>query len=125
MQKYLKKGSFGMELVVDLTKCDLTKISSKEYIRSFVVKLCDETIEMKRFGKPLIPNFGHENKITSGFSLVQLIETSSVVAHFSDFKKTAYINIFSCKWFDTKKTAKFCKEWFGAKQMKSKVLMRN
>ena len=37
---------------------------------------------------------------TSGFTLVQLIETSNVTAHFCDHSGEAYFDIFSCKDFD-------------------------
>ena len=115
---------FGQELILNLYECDPKKISDGEHIRQFVIELCDEVIEMKRYGEALIPHFGHDNLITSGYSLVQLIETSCVSAHFSEYKKSAYINIFSCKWFDRVKTTGFCKMWFGAKRVKSKLLER-
>ena len=79
---------------------------------------------MKRYGKPLIPHFGHDNPITSGYSLVQLIETSSITAHFSELKKSVYLNIFSCAWFDVKKTQAFCKKFFNAKKIESHLLKR-
>lgn len=115
---------FGQELILNLYGCDLAKISSGQEIKKFVIELCDNVIKMKRYGKPLIPHFGHDNPITTGYSLVQLIETSSVTAHFSEFKKSVYLNIFSCAWFDAKKTATFCKIFFGAKRAESKLLKR-
>jgi S-adenosylmethionine/arginine decarboxylase-like enzyme len=115
---------FGQELTVDLYDCDLEKISSGDHIKQFVEKLCDEVIFMKRYGEALIPHFGHDNPVTSGYSLVQLIETSCVSAHFSEYKKSVYINIFSCKWFDAKNAEDFCKEWFGAKSSISKLTER-
>lgn len=124
----LKNGktdnNFGQELVLNLYECDGEKISSEESIRGFVVKLCDEIILMKRYGEALIPHFGHDNPITSGYSLVQLIETSSITAHFSEYKKAVYLNIFSCKWFDPGKTEEFAKEWFGAKKTQSRLIER-
>jgi S-adenosylmethionine decarboxylase len=115
---------FGQELTLDLYDCDLEKISNGEYIKEYVVKLCDEVIFMKRYGEALVPHFGHENPLTSGYSLVQLIETSCVSAHFSEYKKSVYLNIFSCKWFDAKKAEDFSKEWFGAKSVTSKLTQR-
>src|SRR3989344_4742346 len=103
----MNKNQFGQELVLDLYGCDLAKISDGEHIKNFVIKLCDDVIEMKRFGEPLIPHFGHDSPITSGYSLVQLIETSSVTAHFSEYKKSVYLNIFSCKWFDPGRAKRF------------------
>ena len=79
---------------------------------------------MKRYGEPLIPHFGHDNPITSGYSLVQLIETSSVTAHFSEYKKTVYLNIFSCAWFDHEKTAAYCQKFFGAKRIEISLVVR-
>src|SRR3989339_1992809 len=95
---------FGQELVLNLYDCDLEKISSGDHIKKFVETLCDDVILMKRYGEALIPHFGHDNPVTSGYSLVQLIETSSITAHFSEYKKSVYLNIFSCAWFDAKKT---------------------
>lgn len=119
-----EKDYFGQELILNLYGCDLKKISSGKEIKKFVVTLCDDVIKMKRYGNALIPHFGHDNPITSGYSLVQLIETSSVTAHFSEFKKSVYLNIFSCAWFDPKKTEQFCKKFFGAKRVESHIIKR-
>lgn len=118
------KESFGQELILNLYNCDLKTISSGAKIKKFVEELCDNVIHMKRYGRAFIPHFGHENPITSGYSLVQLIETSSVTAHFSEYKRSVYMNVFSCAWFDPKATTKFCKKFFGAKQVKAKLIKR-
>lgn len=119
-----EENFFGQELILNLYDCDPKKISSGREIKKFVVELCDNVIHMKRYGKALIPHFGHDNPITSGYSLVQLIETSSVTAHFSEYKKSVYLNIFSCAWYDAKKTETFCKKFFGAKRVESHLLKR-
>lgn len=119
-----EKNVFGQELILNLYGCDPAKISSGEEIKKFVIELCDTIIHMKRYGEPFIPHFGHDNPITSGYSLVQLIETSSVTAHFSELKKSVYLNIFSCAWFDPVKTENFCKMFFGAKKVESHLLLR-
>lgn len=124
MPKQKSKENFGQELILDLYHCNLKTISSRRKIKEFVRRLCDDIIHMKRFGKPLVPHFGHENPITSGYSLVQLIETSSVTAHFSEYKRSVYLNIFSCAPFDPKKTTAFCKKFFGAKRAVSHLLKR-
>lgn len=120
----MKKNHFGQELILDLYGCDVEKITDGEYIKKFAIKLCDDVIKMKRFGEPQVPYFGLESPITAGYSLVQLIETSLVSAHFSEYKKSVYLNIFSCKWFDSDKTAEFCKKWFGATSSRMRVLQR-
>lgn len=119
-----EENFFGQELILNLYDCDSKKISSGREIKKFVTVLCDDVIKMRRYGKALIPHFGHDNPITSGYSLVQLIETSSVTAHFSEFKKSVYLNIFSCAWFDAEKTELFCKKFFGAKRAESHLIKR-
>ncbi|MBU1327326.1 S-adenosylmethionine decarboxylase [Patescibacteria group bacterium] len=115
---------YGQELILNLYDCDLQKISSGAEIKKFVVTLCDTVIKMKRYGKALIPHFGHDHPLASGYSLVQLIETSSVTAHFSEHKRSVYLNVFSCAWFDPKKTSAFCKKFFGAKRVESHFMKR-
>ncbi len=125
MSKKQKKGKkiFGYELVLDLFECDTDVITSKKKLQEYVDKLC-KLIKMKKFGKVLLPYFGEKEKFTKGYSLVQLIETSSITGHFSDYWKTAYINIFSCRTYDQKLAKKFSREFFGAKRAKSTFLIR-
>lgn len=115
---------FGQELVLNLYECDLAKISSEDSIRTFVTTLCDDVLTMKRYGEALIPHFGHDDPITSGYSLVQLIETSSITGHFSEATRTAYLNIFSCAWYDSDKAAAYCQDFFGAKRVEATLLKR-
>ncbi len=119
-----EKDFYGQELILNLYECDPKKISSAQEIKKFVRKLCDDVIKMKRYGEPLIPHFGHESRLTAGYSMVQLIETSSITGHFSEYKKSAYINIFSCAWYDLEKTTQFCQEFFGAKRVHATFLKR-
>lgn len=115
---------YGMELVMDLYGCDLKKISDGEHIKKYLIELIDNVIEMKRFGDMWVEHFGHENPITAGYSMLQMIETSCVTGHFSEHKKSAYINVFSCKWFDMEAAAEFTKKWFGAKEINRRLLDR-
>jgi S-adenosylmethionine/arginine decarboxylase-like enzyme len=115
---------FGQELVLNLYDCSLEKISSGDEIKKFVIELCDNVIKMKRYGEALVPHFGHDNPMTSGYSLVQLIETSSVTAHFSEYKKSVYLNIFSCAWYDPARTREFCVKFFEAKRFEEHLIFR-
>ncbi len=117
-----EENMYGQELILNLYDCDLKKISSGEEIKKFVIELCDNVIKMKRYGETMIPHFGHENPLSSGYSLVQLIETSSITAHFSEYKKSVYLNIFSCAWYDPEKTEEFCKNFFGAQRVESQLI---
>jgi S-adenosylmethionine/arginine decarboxylase-like enzyme len=119
----IKDSDYGMEVVLDLYGCDLGVIKSRPALRDFVNRMC-KLLEMKKFGKTLIPHFGHNCVKTSGYSLLQFIETSSITGHFSDYKTSAYINIFSCRYFDAKKAISFTKKFFKAKKVKARTLIR-
>lgn len=117
------KKLFGYELIMDLYECDQSIISSKEKLQEYTDELC-ELIKMKKYGKTLLPYFGEKEAFTKGYSLVQLIETSSITGHFSEFWKTAYINIFSCKKYNQVLAKKFTKQFFKAKTIKATLLKR-
>ncbi len=119
-----EKNFYGQELIMNLYGCNLKKISSQAAIKKFVITLCNDVIKMKRYGEPQIPHFGHDDPISAGYSLVQLIETSSVTGHFSEYNKSCYINVFSCAWFDMEKTVAFTQKFFKAKRIESVFLKR-
>ncbi len=123
MGKILKKGDYGMELVLDLYDCDPETIRSKKRLREFVDRLC-VILKMKKYGKCYLPYFGLTADHTPGYSLLQFIETSSITGHFAEKTNSAYLNIFSCKEFDPAKAAAFAKEFFGARRMKKRVYLR-
>lgn len=107
----LKKTEYGQELVVDLYDCDYSIISSREKLHQFVRRMC-EVIKMKPYGEPLIPDFGHGMSKTAGPSLVQLIESSSITAHYSPHWRMVCLNIFTCTYFDSQKALQFAKDFF-------------
>ncbi len=90
--------AFGQHLVVDAAGCN-HKIGDRDAIAAFAADLV-RAIDMKAYGAPWIEHFGHDLPKASGYTLVQLIETSNVTAHFCDHSGEAYIDVFSCKTFD-------------------------
>ena len=116
--------TFGYELIFDLHGCqDKESLRSKKRLQDFVDKLC-KLLKMKKFGKTLIPHFGHDNEITSGYSLLQFIETSSITGHFSEGMDAVYLNVFSCKPYNVGAAKKFVKDFFKPKKMKVRYLVR-
>ncbi len=114
---------FGYELILNLYDCDLEAISTKEKLLQFKDELC-ELIDMKQYGEPFIEYFAEHTKFAAGYSLAQMIETSLISGHFSDYWKTAYINIFSCKPYDAGLAIEFTKKFFGADRVTAKLLVR-
>ncbi len=117
------KKIYGYELIVNLKGCNPEILSSKTKLQFYVNRLC-ELIEMEKFGRTILKYFGENKDFTKGYSLVQLIETSSITGHFSDSWHTAYINIFSCQKYDHKKARKFTKQFFQAKAISSQLIIR-
>ena len=108
---------------MDLWSCDSKILCSKKKILEYSDKIC-KIIKMKKYGRPLCQKFGFGKDFTAGYSLVQLIESSSITGHFSELWSRAYINIFSCKLFNHKIAAKFTKKFFKAKKIKNRILIR-
>ncbi|MCX6651578.1 MAG: S-adenosylmethionine decarboxylase [Methanomassiliicoccales archaeon] len=123
IEKYVKEDEWGLLTSIDLRKCDPEKIRSKEVITQFAIDLCDY-IKMKRFGDPIVVRFGPIPKV-EGYSLAQLIETSLISGHFAEDTDRAFIDVFSCREYPPEKTAKYCKKYFGAKEMEYSVSFRN
>lgn len=121
--KNKKEKIYGKELIMDLRSCDLRILCSKKKILEYSDKIC-KIIKMKKYGRPFCQKFGFEKDFTVGYSLVQLIESSSITGHFSELLGRAYINIFSCKLFNHKIAAKFTKKFFKAKKVKNRILIR-
>lgn len=119
----MKKTVFGYELVLDLSGCDLAVMSSKTKLAEYVDRLC-KLIKMKKFGKVQLPYFGLEKPQTKGYSMLQFIETSSITGHFSEYWRKSYINVFSCKTYDHRLATEFTKNFFKAKKVKARLLVR-
>jgi S-adenosylmethionine/arginine decarboxylase-like enzyme len=87
---------WGYHLIIDASKCIGTHIRCKANIDSFAKRLVKK-IDMVAYGEPQIQHFGSGNK--AGFTLVQLIETSNICAHFVEETDDMYLDVFSCKPF--------------------------
>jgi S-adenosylmethionine decarboxylase len=104
---------YGQHLVMDLGGCDLAAIADRDTIVGWVTDLVKK-IEMVAYGDPIVEHFGHADPKTSGYTAVQLIETSSITAHFSDHLRSAHIDVFSCRDFTVADAMEFSASAFGA-----------
>ncbi|MDY6984987.1 MAG: S-adenosylmethionine decarboxylase [Candidatus Thermoplasmatota archaeon] len=112
---------WGILTSIDLFECDPEIINSEEDIKRFVVELCD-LIEMKRYGECQVYRFGNGDK--EGLSFLQLIETSLISGHLSNDLKSAYVDCFSCKYYDPEIVAEFSKAFFHADKVRKTVVPR-
>jgi S-adenosylmethionine/arginine decarboxylase-like enzyme len=102
--------NWGYSLSLDVAGAEHDSITSYDVIYDFTIDLVDR-IAMVRYEDPKIVKFGTGNK--AGFTLVQLIETSSIAAHFCDDTDTFYIDVFSCKEFSIEDVKDCIKDYFG------------
>ena len=122
-KKLEMKKIYGKELILDLFECDPKIIRSKKKILEYSDWLCN-LIKVKKYGKPICERFALHDPVAAGYSLVQLIETSSITAHFSELWNRAFINIFSCKLFNHKIATDFTRKFFKARKIKNRVFIR-
>ena len=119
---------YGQELILDLHDCDTSRFS-RSAIEQFCAALC-ELIEMERCDLHFWDDVGvpeeeqQTNPKTKGTSAVQFILTSTIVIHTLDLMRVAYVNIFSCKNFDTDEAAEFTAKWFGSTDWTATVVPR-
>jgi S-adenosylmethionine/arginine decarboxylase-like enzyme len=113
---------WGIASAIDIYGCNPGSIRDADLIRRFVVELCD-LIEMKRFGETQVVHFGEDEKV-AGYSMVQLIETSLISAHFANLSNTVYLDVFSCKPYDPDVVADFALKFFGGDKVELNVTFR-
>jgi S-adenosylmethionine/arginine decarboxylase-like enzyme len=77
---------------------------------------------MVAYGQPMIHHFGSGDK--AGYTLVQLIETSNITAHFCEESGDAFIDVFSCKPFSRKKVEALIEEVFVPKTIETQIILR-
>lgn len=118
-----EEGYWGYHLILDCKDCDLDAIKDAQNIRIFTKTLIDE-IDMKAYGDPIIEHFGKHNPAVAGYSLLQLIETSSITGHFAEGSGDAYLDIFSCKPYDPEIAKGVVRRFFRPKKIKTTYLTR-
>ena len=120
--------AYGKELILDLRGCD-TRRFSREELERFFAQLCD-LIGMERCDLHFWDDLGvseeeqQTDPRTKGTSAVQFILTSTIVIHTLDLMKAVYVNIFSCKEFDTDSAEKFTADWFCSEDWTAQVVTR-
>jgi S-adenosylmethionine decarboxylase len=114
---------WGQHLVLDLAGCPRNLLTSADNIRAWVVELVD-AIKMKAYGEPILEHFATHSYDAAGYTLLQLIETSNICAHFAENKGQVYIDVFSCARFDNDVAIGVCRKFFQPQTVESTVLER-
>jgi S-adenosylmethionine/arginine decarboxylase-like enzyme len=121
-EKFSNENIWGLLTSIDLHYCNPKIIRDAEAIKQYVNELC-QIIEMKRYGDTQVVNFGKEERV-AGFSMTQLIETSLISGHFANQSNAAYIDVFSCEYYDPQVVADFTQKYFQAKDITIHYILR-
>lgn len=113
-----RRSPYGWELVLDLHGCDGERFSRKHldrYFSELCILIKMEKCEVYFWDDVDVPSDERQNSpLTKGTSAVCFILTSTIVIHTLEELNAAYVNIFSCKEFDSEAAVKFTEEFFGA-----------
>jgi len=78
---------------------------------------------MVPYGEPQVVRFGSGNK--QGYTLVQLIETSNITAHFVEETNDMYLDVFSCKDFRPEDVRGMVSKYFDPEHADTLLLRRD
>lgn len=113
---------WGYHAIMDCNNVDLASIQDETNIRAWITDLL-ATIEMEPIGEPIIAKTGVGQADKEGYTAIQIIVTSSIVAHFIDRDRHIYIDIFSCKQFNPLACEDKIRQYFGQDTVVKKILL--
>jgi S-adenosylmethionine/arginine decarboxylase-like enzyme len=114
---------WGYHLILDCRGGDVNAVRDRGTIVAWVRRLV-ERIDMRAYGEPVCERFATHDPDAAGYSLVQLIETSSITAHFVERNGDAYIDVFSCKPFAIEEARSVVDEYFRPAAIRVTYLTR-
>ena len=109
------RAPWGQHLVLDFNGCPKELLADKENILDWSKELI-QAIDMVAYGEPIIEHFATHSHEAAGYTLLQMIETSNIAAHFAENIGQVYIDVFSCKAFDVELALGICKKYFKPTQ---------
>jgi len=121
--EYILANYWGYHLILDCSSCDVPSIQSRENVYNWITGLV-RAIDMEPIGEPRIEYTAAEFPDKAGFTAIQVIVTSSIVAHFVDSTGDVYIDVFSCKEFDNNVVVDTIKNAFSPKKIRINYLTR-
>jgi S-adenosylmethionine/arginine decarboxylase-like enzyme len=114
---------WGYHQIIDCGGCDFVKMSDYKNVETWIKNLVKD-IDMQPIGEPRIEYTAEKFLDKAGFTVVQIIVTSSIVAHFVDSLGQIYLDVFSCKKFNTDVVEESMRTYFGAKHSRTYFLTR-
>jgi len=120
----MNKKYWGYHIQCDVKGCDKSLVTNELYLKKWVTDLVSE-IDMIAYGDPQVIHFGEKEIDLAGYTVIQLIETSNIMAHFCDVTGDAYIDVFSCKEYDYQTVIDHINMWFAPENIIHTILNRS
>ncbi|MBI2653273.1 adenosylmethionine decarboxylase [Candidatus Woesearchaeota archaeon] len=117
-------SEFGLHVTIDASRCSKAKLMSVPLVYDILNNL-PEKIGMTKMTLPYVvkwlDKFAHGTEGISGF--VMIAESHISIHTFPD-QDYVFMDVFSCKEFDTEKAVRYLVGAFEAKKFETKVLKR-
>jgi S-adenosylmethionine/arginine decarboxylase-like enzyme len=101
---------WGMLAAIDLHGCERSRLEDPDTLRRLVPSLIN-AIGMRAHGPLMLERFGDGE--LEGWSAMQFIETSSITVHADEVSGRCFVDVFSCRPFDSGAAAAVAVAHFG------------
>jgi S-adenosylmethionine/arginine decarboxylase-like enzyme len=118
----LLQQMWGYHYILNLGTCNPKAIRNPTTIARFAKTLVRK-IDMVAYGEPQVQHFGSGNK--AGYTMIQLIETSNICAHFVEETNDIYLDVFSCKPFEASEVDTVVKFFFQPQRISRRMILRD
>ncbi len=119
---YNENKAWALYTSVDIHNCHPEYIRDREIIKQYVLQLSD-ILNMKCHGATQFNDVGAEDN-SQGCSITQFIDSSLISGHFAFKSNTAYIDLFSCKYYDPEVISHFTLSFFRGSAYTLNVTVR-
>ncbi len=118
-----RNNFWGYHLILDCSFGNKSKVTDPKHITKFAKTLVEQ-IDMIAYGEPQVVHFAEHKPEVAGYTLVQLIQTSSITCHFVDSTGSFYLDVFSCKTFSIGKVQEIVQEFFNPESTRVTYITR-
>ena len=117
-------SEFGLHITIDASRCDKSKLASQSLVYDILNDLPGK-IGMTKMTLPYVAKWLDKFADgTPGLSGVVMIAESHISIHTFPDQDYVFMDIFSCREFETRKAIKYLLEAFGARKHDIKIHKR-
>lgn len=108
---------FGEHLMLDLNHCSFQALNSVDHCLALLNELPNR-INMTKITQPYVFPYEGLKPEDKGITGMVIIAESHISIHTFPLKSYAFIDIFSCRPFNSEFAAQYCIDWFESKDSK-------